>query len=106
MTPEMRFAITAQDRSSGVLKQVGAEIVDLKAKAEAAGTSFSHFGNKVSEGARLSGAQVAELGHVVRSVSGTLLAGGSAMQAFGYEANRIVSILTIGEGGVGGTLKA
>lgn len=55
---------------------------------------------------RLNGNQIAELGHIARSTFGTLMAGGSVFQALGYESNRLVSVLTIGSGGVGGTLKA
>lgn len=61
---------------------------------------------KAGDAAKLSGNQIAELGHIARSTFGVLLAGGSIFQALGYEANRLVSVLTIGPGGVGGTLKA
>ena len=60
----------------------------------------------VGKAAALSGNQIAELGHISRSIGGTLMAGGSIFQALGYEANRLVSVLTIGNGGIGGTLSA
>lgn len=70
------------------------------------GSAGSSALGKVEVGAKLSGNQIAELGHIMRSTTGTILAGGSAMQALGYEANRLVSVLTIGQGGVAGTLRA
>jgi hypothetical protein len=62
--------------------------------------------DKHSKAVKLNGNQIAELGHIARSTFGTLAAGGSIFQALGYEANRLVSVLTIGPNGVGGTLKA
>ncbi|MBZ9673433.1 hypothetical protein [Mesorhizobium sp. ES1-3] len=53
--------------------------------------------NETGKAAGLSSVQIAELGHVVRATAGTMLAGGSAMQALSFEATRIGSIL--GQGG-------
>ncbi|RVC47575.1 hypothetical protein EN781_00110 [Mesorhizobium sp. M4A.F.Ca.ET.090.04.2.1] len=88
--------------SAAVFQALGVTETEVALGARSMATEFTHG----ASAARLSGAQIAELGHIARSTAGTLLAGGSAMQALGYEANRIASVLTIGQGGVGGTLKA
>jgi len=56
--------------------------------------------------AHLNGNQIAELGHIARSTFGVMANGGSIFQALGYESNRLMSVLTIGNDGVGGTLRA
>lgn len=77
----------------------------LEAEAIAARTDSIAL-RTVETGALLSGNQISELGHIMRSTAGTMLAGGSAFQALGFEANRLVSVFSIGEGGIGGTFKA
>lgn len=55
---------------------------------------------------RLNAMQAAELGHVTRSLVGSLSAGIPVERAVGFELNRIASILTIGEGGLAGSVSA
>lgn len=62
--------------------------------------------DEATQATKLNGAQMAELGHIGRSVMGTLLAGGTLTQAAGYEASRVMSVLTIGQGGIMGTVSA
>lgn len=89
---EMATAIQAERRSA----------LDTIATIKSQSSALREAG----EAARLSGAQIGELGHITRSIVGTMMAGGGAMRAFSQEGNRIVSVFSIGEGGVGGTLKA
>jgi hypothetical protein len=83
----------------------GANLVSMQALYGAAGrTEKSLHGLSGSVG--LNTMQLQELGHVVRSSAGTIMAGGDAFQALGFEASRLASILTIGPNGVGGTITA
>jgi hypothetical protein len=79
---------------------------DFSGQWAAGAAAFTRANDNMREAVKLNGMQIAELGHITRSIVGTMMMGGSAFQAFGYEANRIASVLTIGQGGVGVTLKA
>lgn len=94
-------------KASAATKQLAAAVEKAQTEAEVMNkvNSAEQIG-ELGTAARLSGNQIAELGHIARSTFGVLLAGGSIFQALGYEANRLVSVLTIGPNGVGGTLRA
>jgi len=106
MTPELKFLITAQNRSSAVLKQVGGDIATLKAQAASGGQGFARFGNDVAKSASLSRTQMLMLGHEARATFEIIASGGGAFRALTLEAPRLIDALSMSEGGIGGGLKA
>lgn len=106
MTPELRFAITAQNKSSAVLQQVKRDVVSLGAAAPATGRSLVKAGEDVERGAMRSRMAMLELGHSARSTFDILASGGSPFRALALEGPRLAQALGLGPGGVLGTLKA
>ena len=78
------------------LEQIGKTGASSVAPMAQAATAIEQVGVKSA----LSYMQIQELGHVTRSVAGVMMAGGSALQAFEFEASRIGTILMSGGGPV------
>lgn len=102
----MAAAATVEDAAVVRLtatQRIQTQVSEAEAVAARIATS-AHLAHGNAVG--LNSMQVAELGHVTRSLFGSMSAGIPITRALGFELNRIVSIFTIGQGGVLGTFRA